>query len=103
MIKEGCSGDSKDSHGRDIKDRLLWQKELHQLLQDKVRIPRYIDSFEENGNYYLVIERIKGKSLTQRLKENSDKIREGLISKNKTGRRFLSTCWALLIYWKTTS
>lgn len=90
VIKEGCHGDSKDSHGRDIKDRLLWQKEMHQLLQDKVRIPRYIDCFEENGNYYLVIERIKGRTLSQTLKKKSDKIREGLLNRDSEGKRFLS-------------
>src|SRR5687768_1680820 len=54
VIKEGTFGDSKDKEGRDIKDRLIWQKQLHELLQDKVRVPRLLGSFEENGNYYLV-------------------------------------------------
>lgn len=63
VIKEGSSGDSKDKEGRDIIDRLIWQKHLHQVLQSKIRIPKLIDSFEENGNFYLVIQYIKGKSL----------------------------------------
>ncbi|MBW8686334.1 lanthionine synthetase LanC family protein [Chitinophaga rhizophila] len=89
VIKEGCHGESKDSYGRDIKDRLLWQKELHQQLQDKVRIPRYIDSFEENGNYYLVIERIKGSSLSQLLKRDKGQLREAILNRSKTGKKFL--------------
>lgn len=90
VIKEGTYGDSKDKEGRDIKDRLLWQKQLHKLLQDKVRMPRLLGSFEENGNYYLVIERIKGKSLGSLCKKHAAKIREGLLTGNKLGMRFLN-------------
>lgn len=90
VIKEGTAGELKDKHGRDIKDRLMWQKELHQLLQDKVRIPRYIGSFEENGNYYLAIEHIKGKTLGQLCREYGKELREGLITGNRLGLRFLS-------------
>ncbi|ACU58480.1 protein kinase domain-containing protein [Chitinophaga pinensis] len=68
VIKEGTYGDSKDREGRDIKDRLIWQQKLHRELQDLVRIPRLLGSFEENNNYYLVIEYIKGKSLLNQLK-----------------------------------
>lgn len=89
VIKEGTKGDTKDRDGRDIQDRLKWQKELHKQLQDKVRLPRYLGEFEENGNYYLVIERIKGKSLHSLSKHNSNEIRQGLITGNKTGLRFL--------------
>ena len=89
VIKEGTYGDSKDKQGRDIKDRLVWQKQLHEELQDKVRLPRLIDSFEEKGNYYLVIERIKGKSLYTVFTENRKKLREGLTAGNKFGITFL--------------
>jgi serine/threonine protein kinase len=90
VIKEGSYGDSKDKQGRDIKDRLLWQKELHQQLQDKVRLPRYIGSFEENGNYYLVIERIKGKSLYKACRDHSHQLRAALITGNKLGITFIN-------------
>jgi serine/threonine protein kinase len=89
VIKEGTLGDSKDKHGRDIKDRLVWQKDLHEKLQGKVRIPRYLGSFEENGNYYLVIERIKGESLVHMFKKHNKVLRESVISRNKLGREFL--------------
>lgn len=89
VIKEGTYGDTKDKDGRDIKDRLVWQKQLHEQLQGKVRVPRYIGSFEERGNYYLVIEKIKGKSLYIACREKVDEIREGLISGNSLGRSFL--------------
>jgi len=81
VIKEGTYGDTKDSHGRDIKDRLVWQKELHILLQDHVKIPKFLGSFEENGNYYLVIERIKGHTL-HKLRKNSKRSLSSMIIEN---------------------
>lgn len=89
VIKEGTAGELKDKHDRDIKDRLVWQKELHELLQDKVRIPKLIGSFEENGNYYLAIEHIKGITLGSFCKKYGDKLRQGLITGNRLGLRSL--------------
>lgn len=63
VIKEGSKGDSCDDNNRDICDRLIWQRTLHKKLQDKVNLPKFIDSFEENGNFYLVIEYVKGNQL----------------------------------------
>ncbi|HEY8895057.1 MAG TPA: protein kinase/lanthionine synthetase C family protein [Niastella sp.] len=88
VIKEGTFGDSKDKYGRDIRDRLIWQQQLHAELQDKVRIPRLLGHFEENGNYYLVIERIKGKPLYKACRENIRELREGLIAGTRTGVTF---------------
>lgn len=90
VIKEGSYGDSKDKHGRDIKDRLIWQRELHEKLQDKVRIPRLLGSFEENGNFYLVLERIRGKSIYKACKEKHKVLRNSLIAGNKLGLTFLN-------------
>ena len=89
VIKEGSYGDTKDKEGRDIKDRLLWQQQLHIQLQGTVRIPRLLGSFEENGNYYLVIERIKGKPLLKACKETNGALRKGLVEGNKTGIAFI--------------
>lgn len=90
VIKEGTFGDSKDKEGRDIKDRLVWQQHLHELLQGKVRMPRLLGRFEENGNYYLVLEHIRGKSLTSLLKKHGKELREALINGEKLGIRFLN-------------
>jgi serine/threonine protein kinase len=89
VIKEGTYGDSKDKDGRDIKDKLLWQKQLHQQLQDKVRLPRLLGSFEESGNYYLVLECIKGKSLYKVITENNAELRQGLLTGTRKGLKFL--------------
>jgi serine/threonine protein kinase len=90
VIKEGSYGDSKDRHGRDIKDRLIWQQQLHAELQDKVRMPRLLGHFEENGNYYLVIERIKGKPLFKVCREKNGELRDGLLTGTSTGITFVN-------------
>lgn len=90
VIKEGTFGDSKDKYGRDIKDRLIWQQQLHAELQDKVRLPRLLGHFEENGNYYLVIERIKGTPLYKACREKNGELREGLIAGTRTGLTFIN-------------
>lgn len=89
VIKEGTSGDTKDKHGRDIRDRLIWQKQLHEQLMDKIRLPKFYGSFEENGNYYLVIEHIKGKSLGSVIRKEGRKLREQLINGGSSGEKFL--------------
>lgn len=89
VIKEGTYGDTKDKYGRDIRDRLIWQRQLHQTLQDKVRIPRLLGSFEENGNYYLVIERIKGRALHKLFREAGPALQDSLAKGDKTGLKFL--------------
>ena len=90
VIKEGSYGDSKDKYGRDIKDRLIWQQQLHAELQDKVRMPRLLGHFEENGNYYLVMERIKGKPLYKACREKNGDLRYGLLTGTRTGLTFVN-------------
>jgi serine/threonine protein kinase len=90
VIKEGSYGDTKDKHGRDIIDRLKWQKELHQLLQDKIRIPRLLGHFEERGNYYLVIEHIRGKSFQKVIADSRKELRDSIIRGGELGMRFLN-------------
>jgi class III lanthionine synthetase len=89
VIKEGSYGDTKDKDGRDIIDRLRWQKQLHEDLQDKIRMPRLLGHFEEKGNYYLVIEHIKGKALTKEVTLNRKELRLSIINGGKLGMRFL--------------
>ncbi len=89
VIKEGSPSDQKDKDGRDILDRLIWQSKMHKILQHKVRIPGLVDTFEENGNYYLVIEHISGQSLSNFIHKYGYKIRTGLINGNRLGKRAL--------------
>lgn len=89
VIKEGSYGDTKDKEGRDIIDRLKWQQQLHSILQDKIRMPRLLGHFEERGNYYLVIEHIKGKALQKLCSEHKRILRPSLFAGKKPGVTFL--------------
>lgn len=50
---------------RNIKDRLLWQKEVLLELKSKVNLPILVEYFEKNNNSYLVTEEITGTSLAE--------------------------------------
>lgn len=63
LIKEGNQYMCSDDQSRDIRDRLLWQQELHNRLKGQVSLPEIIDFFEEGSKAYLVMEFIKGVSL----------------------------------------
>ena len=63
VIKEAKQGVFVDPNGRDIRDRLHWQYELLSDLEQKTRVPKVYDYFTENGNAYLAMENIKGKTL----------------------------------------
>jgi serine/threonine protein kinase len=89
VIKEGTYGDTKDKNGRDIIDRLRWQKQLHEDLYAKIPMPKLHECFEERGNYYLVIEHIKGKALQKLISEKRKEIRQSIIKGDKTGLQFL--------------
>lgn len=89
VIKEGSKGDTKDKEGRDVIDRLKWQRQLHEELAAKIRMPKLLDTFEENGNYYLVIEHIKGRALAKEWSKNRKGLRESIMTGGKLGRRFL--------------
>ena len=63
IVKEANHGVYADEHGRDICDRLQWQHYLLTNLEGKVPLPKAYDHFTNNGNSYLVMEYVKGKSL----------------------------------------
>lgn len=65
LIKEGKKHMLTDEVGRDIRTRLSWQEELHKKLGAFLAIPRIFDSFEYEGDRFLVMEFIDGKSLDQ--------------------------------------
>ena len=69
VIKQGKQNMLADDMGRDIRDRLVWQKDLHLQLCGSVPLPGILDLFDENGDTYLVMEFIKGKTLYERLAE----------------------------------
>ncbi|MBB5438559.1 serine/threonine protein kinase [Pedobacter sp. AK017] len=65
VIKEGRYCMWSDDDGRDMKHRLEWQQHVHQDLAGVIQIPRIIALFEANQNSYLVMEFIKGETLTK--------------------------------------
>jgi serine/threonine protein kinase len=73
VIKEGRQFMTSDDEGRDIKDRLKWQNQLHQELRGIIPLPKIFDFFEDNGDVFLVMEFVKGISfhnLSQRIKSS---------------------------------
>ncbi|TDX01830.1 class III lanthionine synthetase LanKC N-terminal domain-containing protein [Dinghuibacter silviterrae] len=69
VIKQGKKNMSSDKAGRDIHDRLAWQKELYYSLKDEIPLPEILDLFIENGDSYLAMKYIKGDSFYDRIKE----------------------------------
>ncbi|MBS1597445.1 MAG: protein kinase [Bacteroidetes bacterium] len=63
VIKEGKRNMWSDEAGRDIPDRLIWQKELHDDLAPLLPLPKIIDLFLEGEDMYLAMEFIQGQSL----------------------------------------
>ena len=66
IIKQARKHMWSDDSGRDMIDRLVWQKDLHTRLQDSLPIPRIIDFFIENTNAYLAMQYIPGPSLLEK-------------------------------------
>jgi len=64
VIKQGNKNMSSDYIGRNIYHRLQWQMELHRDLADKIPMPKILDLFQEDEDTYLVMEYIKGPSLS---------------------------------------
>jgi serine/threonine protein kinase len=67
VIKEGVRNMWSDEQGRDMIDRIKWQNELYRDLSDAVPLPSLIEMYEEERNIYLVMEFIRGTSLTEEI------------------------------------
>lgn len=65
IIKEGKMGMWEDEWGRDIQDRLQWQYNLCNDLSNDIPFPKIFDLFKMNGDMYLAMEYVKGKSLEE--------------------------------------
>jgi serine/threonine protein kinase len=69
IIKQGNFNMSSDDTGRDICDRLLWQKEIHERLCKTILLPKILDYFEQGKSAYLVMEYIDGRALSDQIKK----------------------------------
>src|SRR5258708_10885841 len=63
VVKQGKMAMCSDDEGRDIQDRIIWQKQLHDRLRNIIPLPKVIELFSENNDIYFVIDFIKGPSL----------------------------------------
>jgi serine/threonine protein kinase len=63
VIKEGKAGVLEDHLGRDIRDRLTWQESVVRHLQEKLQVPRILESFMQGKNKYLVMDWMDGQEL----------------------------------------
>lgn len=69
IIKQGIGHMASEESGRDIFDRLLWQRDLHNELSGHIPIPRIYDFFKQGDDHYLAMEFIDGKSLMDQIVE----------------------------------
>lgn len=63
IIKQGKMAMATDDFNRDMTDRLLWQKTIHDDLASKIPLPKVIDYFFIKGDAYLVMKYINGETL----------------------------------------
>ncbi|WP_179412689.1 serine/threonine protein kinase [Mucilaginibacter sp. E4BP6] len=65
LIKQGKPVALDDHFNREMKDRLLWQKEVLQLLSPHIYTPSVLDFFEEDGSSYLILDFAEGESISK--------------------------------------
>jgi len=68
IIKEGRLNMVDDLFGRTIRDRLLWQKTIHDDLKHIKQIPTVWDFFDDYGDSYLVMRYVRGGTLTDKIR-----------------------------------
>jgi len=85
VIKQAKKNMWMDEAGRDITDRLVWQKKIYDQLHDTVPLPKLLDFFIEQDDTHLAMEFIKGPSLYNCILELNSKCNswEGLSLKNR--------------------
>lgn len=90
ILKSGKRGASMDNWGRDMRDKLKWQEELHRKLQYLVPLPRLLDAFEYRDDYYIAISYINGLSLSKKVHEVGRDFQKQLQMGNKKAIAVLS-------------
>src|SRR5690606_17192170 len=56
-------------------------------LASKIKMPRFIDSFEENGNFYLVVEYIRGRTLDKEILSYRGHVKSKSLNQLKVEKR----------------
>jgi tRNA A-37 threonylcarbamoyl transferase component Bud32 len=68
IIKKAMAFRSEDQDGRDMYDRILWEKKLLTELKEIIPVPAVVDFFEINQDHYLVMEYFPGITLESRIR-----------------------------------
>jgi len=69
VIKQGRKNMGVEKDGRNVADRLRWQFDLCSELEGLIPIPKVFDYFTENGDVYLAMEFIQGKTVGRWLED----------------------------------
>lgn len=80
FIKQARPWATEDIHGRQMRDRLLWQMKVSKDLTEKVNLPKILDYVEQEGYCYLITEYIQGILLDVLPKEESNSLEDILPS-----------------------
>ncbi|AYL94211.1 lanthionine synthetase LanC family protein [Mucilaginibacter celer] len=67
VAKQGLMFQCHDEAGRDIRDRLQWQYQIHRLLAPECILPQAYEIFRKDDNAYLVLQHIEGLTLNEKL------------------------------------
>ena len=65
LVKEGRIGMGEDDHGREVKDRLEWEKEVLEDLKIEISVPTVLDFVQQDEDCLLVLEWLEGRLLQQ--------------------------------------
>lgn len=71
FIKQAKAWAGEDIHGRQMRNRLQWQKQVSQHLEPELLVPRLYDLTEQDGYTYLITEYIAGSTLDAFIKSES--------------------------------
>lgn len=72
FIKQARPWAAEDIYGRQMRDRLLWQKKVSEELDGKVNLPKILDYVEQQEYCYLISKYIKGVSLDALIKSKAN-------------------------------
>jgi serine/threonine protein kinase len=73
-IKEGRPWLLEDVHGRDIRDRMLWQKEVLKEIESVIPTAKVLKLLEKNRVTFLILEYIEGELLPVKLDRLRNKL-----------------------------
>lgn len=88
FIKQAAAWAAEDLNGRQMSDRLRWQKEVSKELKEWIRCPEVKALVEQEDYTYLIFGYIHGKSLDQLIKSLPD---------NDDSRRYFISCFIQLL------